>query len=60
MEVTLLEQEGKVHEGIMSAATYVHCNTASALQQAAKDYPGLPLLITGHSMGGECIWQYNI
>lgn len=43
---------GKVHEGMMSAATFVHCNTAEALQSAAQTYPGWPLVITGHSMGG--------
>lgn len=53
MDIHLLGRHGKVHEGIMSAATYVHCNTAGALQQAAHEHPGTPLLITGHSMGGE-------
>ncbi|KAK9788836.1 hypothetical protein WJX73_008421 [Symbiochloris irregularis] len=53
MEVTLMGSRGKVHEGIMSAATYVHCNTAQALQKAAKQHPGVPLLLTGHSMGGS-------
>lgn len=52
MEMTLMQLNGQVHEGIMSAATYVHCNTAGALQKAAQDHPGTPLLITGHSMGG--------
>lgn len=36
----------------MSAATFVHCNTAEALQSAAQTHPGWPLVITGHSMGG--------
>jgi surfactin synthase thioesterase subunit len=41
-----------VHEGMLRAAAYVHCNTAQALQSAAEDYPGAPLFVTGHSMGG--------
>ena len=36
----------------MAAATYVHSNTASALQHAAAEHPGWPLLLTGHSLGG--------
>lgn len=52
MEVHLLGQAGSVHEGLMGAATFVHCNTAQALERAGRDHPGLPLLITGHSMGG--------
>ncbi len=60
MEVTLAGMHGKVHEGLMAAATYIHCNTGAALQKAAADFPGWPLLITGHSMGGEhasCVSQ---
>ena len=53
MEVTLAGMHGKVHEGLMAAATYIHCNTGAALQKAAADFPGWPLLVTGHSMGGE-------
>ena len=53
MDITLMDVTGKVHEGIMSAATYVHCNTAQALQRAAQEHPGVPLMLTGHSMGGE-------
>ncbi|KAK9827419.1 hypothetical protein WJX74_000870 [Apatococcus lobatus] len=52
MEVTLAGMHGKVHEGLMAAATYIHCNTGAALQKAAADFPGWPLLVTGHSMGG--------
>lgn len=44
---------GKVHEGMMAAATFVHCNTAAALQAAAQKHPGWPLIVTGHSMGGN-------
>ena len=44
---------GKVHEGMMSAATFVHCNTAAALESAARSYPGWSLVVTGHSMGGR-------
>ncbi len=36
----------------MSAATYVHSNTASTLRRAAAEHPGWPLLLTGHSLGG--------
>ena len=50
---------GKVHEGMMSAATFVHCNTAAALQSAADSYPGWPLVVTGHSMGGEVLHHHN-
>ena len=52
MEVHLLGVAGSVHEGLMGAATFVHCNTAQALERAGQDHPGLPLLIAGHSMGG--------
>lgn len=45
---------GKVHSGAMSAATYVQCCTRSTLQKAARDCPGWPLLIAGHSLGGRC------
>lgn len=37
----------------MEAATYVHCNTSEALAEAARRFPGWPLLVTGHSMGGS-------
>ncbi|BDA50637.1 probable Sn1-specific diacylglycerol lipase alpha at N-terminal half [Coccomyxa sp. Obi] len=52
MEMTLLGVQGKVHEGMMSAATFVHCNTVEALEAAAKQFPGWPVLVTGHSYGG--------
>lgn len=51
METLLLGRPGRVHEGMMSAATYVHCNTGAALADAARRFPGWPLLVTGHSMG---------
>jgi alpha-beta hydrolase superfamily lysophospholipase len=38
--------------GMMAAATYVHSNTAGALAAAGRDFPGWPLFLTGHSMGG--------
>jgi surfactin synthase thioesterase subunit len=41
-----------VHEGMLRAAAYIHCNTAEALQAAAENHPGAPLFVTGHSMGG--------
>jgi len=44
---------GKVHEGMMSAATFVHCNSAAALESVAHTHPGWPLVVTGHSMGGK-------
>lgn len=36
----------------MGAATFVHCNTASALEEAARRCPGWPVVLTGHSLGG--------
>jgi len=39
-------------QGIFSAATFIHCNTQDALQEAARRCPGWPLLLTGHSLGG--------
>lgn len=41
-----------VAQGLMAAATYIHSNTACALQAAGRDFPGWPLFLTGHSMGG--------
>ena len=52
MEVTLCGVSGRVHEGMMAAATYVHCSTAPALAAAASAHPGWPILCVGHSMGG--------
>ncbi|KAK9824447.1 hypothetical protein WJX72_010311 [[Myrmecia] bisecta] len=52
MEVCLVGVQGRVHPGMMAAATYVHCNTAQALEAAARNFPGWPLFLTGHSMGG--------
>jgi alpha-beta hydrolase superfamily lysophospholipase len=43
---------GHVHQGLLSAAQYVYANTLPALQRAAADYPGWPLFVTGHSLGG--------
>ena len=37
----------------MSAATFVHCNSAAALESVAHTHPGWPLVVTGHSMGGK-------
>ena len=36
MEVSLLGVQGRAHEGMMRAATYVHCSTAAALERAAE------------------------
>lgn len=52
MEITMLGVEGKVHEGMMEAATFVHCNAAAALQKAGQHFQGWPLFVTGHSLGG--------
>lgn len=52
MEVTVNGTSGWVHEGIFSAATYIHCTTAHALEKAAQRFAGWPLLLTGHSLGG--------
>ena len=46
-------REGALAAGMMAAATYVHSNTAGALTAAGRDFPGWPLFLTGHSMGGE-------
>ena len=42
----------QVHEGMMQAATFVHTNAYEALQAAAVRFPGWPVMLTGHSMGG--------
>ncbi|PSC76092.1 Sn1-specific diacylglycerol lipase beta [Micractinium conductrix] len=52
MEVSIGGSEGWVHQGIFSAATFIHCNTAEALEEAARRCPGWPVLLTGHSLGG--------
>ena len=44
---------GKVHEGMMEAATFVHCNAAAALEKAGQQFQGWPLFVTGHSLGGQ-------
>lgn len=41
-----------VHEGMLRAAAYVHCNTADALVEASGRFPDWPLFVTGHSLGG--------
>lgn len=53
MEVHLMGVEGWVHQGILAAATYIHCTTQAALAEAARKCPGWPVLVTGHSLGGE-------
>lgn len=52
MEVHLFKKVGKVHKGMMQSALYVHTQTASVLAEAGKRFPGWPLFITGHSLGG--------
>jgi surfactin synthase thioesterase subunit len=41
-----------VHEGMLRAAAFVHCNTADALEEASGRFPDWPLFVTGHSLGG--------
>jgi hypothetical protein len=38
---------GFVHEGLLSAATYVHASTSEVLAEAVRDHPGWPVLLTG-------------
>ena len=40
-------------QGIFQASTYIHSTTEGALRDAARRFPGWPLLLTGHSLGGE-------
>lgn len=47
-----LEGEAHVHEGMLRAAAFVHCNTADTLARASREHPGWPLFVTGHSLGG--------
>lgn len=47
-----LEGEGHVHEGMLRAAAFVHCNTAETLARASHEHPDWPLFVTGHSLGG--------
>lgn len=44
--------KGFVHEGLLSAAAYVHASTADALAEAARRCPGWPVLLTGARSGG--------
>lgn len=53
LSISLCGKTGKVHSGAMSAATYIQCRTRETLEKAAELYPGWPLLIAGHSLGGE-------
>ena len=52
MELALGGADGWVHAGLLQAATYVHCATRVALERAAEQCPGWPVLVTGHSLGG--------
>jgi hypothetical protein len=52
VKVSLLGSQGWVHEGMMASATYIHCCTKSILERSSDAYPGWPILITGHSLGG--------
>lgn len=53
MEEPLFGMDGKVHKGMMQGALYVHSQTAGVLAEAGKRFPGWPLFITGHSLGGK-------
>ncbi|KAK3261713.1 hypothetical protein CYMTET_29390 [Cymbomonas tetramitiformis] len=48
---TISFQGGYVHEGMLASAIYVHASVFPALTEAAARYPGLPLYLTGHSLG---------
>jgi Lipase (class 3) len=54
MEEPLLGLSGRVHRGMMQAALYVHNQTGPTLAEAGRCFPGWPLFITGHSLGGMC------
>ena len=53
---------GNVHEGMMEAATFVHCNAAAVLEKAGRQFQGWPLFVTGHSLGGVAHvgWQKTL
>jgi hypothetical protein len=55
MEICLDGEEGWVHEGMIGAATFIHCTTADALREAGERCPGWPVLLTGHSLGGRLL-----
>ena len=44
----------------MQAATFVHTNAYEALQAAAERFPGWPVMLTGHSMGGALLKYIEI
>lgn len=52
LHVNFLGVDGWVHEGMMASATYIHCCTKAALRELGSQYPGWPVLVTGHSLGG--------
>lgn len=52
IKVSLLGVSGWVHEGIMASASYIHCCTKDVLKRLSEDHPGMPVLVTGHSLGG--------
>eukprot|EP00887_Chlorella_sp_A99_P004977 scaffold4.g4977.t1 len=52
IEVTMEGRHGYVHEGIMTAAACIMPKVQAALIEAAARAPGLPVLVTGHSLGG--------
>lgn len=43
---------GYVHQGLMKSAKYVLASIYPALEEALAENPNLPILVTGHSMGG--------
>lgn len=52
IKVTMLGVSGWVHEGIMTSASYIHCCIKEVLKKMSDTYPGWPVLVTGHSLGG--------
>jgi hypothetical protein len=44
---------GYAHEGTLAAALYMLERVKAVLTEAADQVPGWPVLVTGHSLGGE-------
>ncbi|GAX74971.1 hypothetical protein CEUSTIGMA_g2417.t1 [Chlamydomonas eustigma] len=47
------DMKGQVHDGILRSAKYVLSSVWEKLQQALREAPDLPILVTGHSLGGS-------
>ena len=54
----LCGRSGWVHAGMFAAARHLLEVARAPLAAAAQRAAGWPLLITGHSMGGECERQW--